>query len=1107
MKIIFLNIAILFLAFNIGFANTNNTVVTETTEGEVTLNLPPTPPPPITITHYLCTPGQTINICAQTSGSAYSWIIGGQTTSCISVNQTTTQYICNITTSTGIVTEYHVIKNFDAPELVFDYCGGQSKLYAADDNYRTTLQNTAYTAYKWIESSNPSTIISTAYYTTVTPNKTYTVIVTNGQCAVSYSKTLGNIITAPSTISTTLNINATAGIRPILLVNNDVTITTTGSVTLTDCDVYIAPYKKVIIKENNAAHGTFSATGSVFDGQCNISNQNKNWGPIMIDGSDFQENNISYSDLYITNCTLKNALRAVYVHKSLHFDISTSSFINNYESIYCDSLNSNSYAPPKISDNIFEVNNYALYDYQLHRYQITLKNYYRIFNIYSNIITKTNTINPNLLLNGICFYNSIVGSITKNVLSSDPVRPSFHTLNEAIKITNSQASYYPFTISYCDFYKGNAAITINDASHYVIKECIFHENKKGILLDNTNTPLIYNNTFDENSIREVGNYQIMLRGCNNPTVQYNHHSNGTAGIVVENCTGNYQLYRNTFAGFSSATPIGTGYPAGIISQGVNGDYGTTSGTGLAVKCNQFNTSNYAIALMTGHMKRYQGSATNFISAPANNEFLGTSYLSKGQLFISNEAQYYYPVPPGGPIGPNLTYNYYYPKYPLTGNTAKLTNFTTLFPDGSWGNWTTQIANNIPNTFQYDVFCPDNVAAKSSIISDGTENITMSELSNTIDDLNNQINIRRQNLQSKVDNGNTPLLISNIENAAADDYSEVVEEINNTDAYISDQAALEFMQKEVNRPIAKTSALIANSPLPELAKIEIDKMNIPENLKNLLKTHQNGTSIREIEELEIANLQATKNTIFQKALHNVLADSVLTGLDSLLYLIGSQDEWNCKSQALNMYVSRGKTSEAESKILEMRQNAANFDQEKQAHMNHYLDLMNLCINLRNQADNSRIAMINQNSTWLSELADGNYADGKAMANTLLKEAGLREYKDIVYLPSPSNENKNAILNPAQFNSNYDFSKADNMIDIYPNPVNNQLSVEFAVFTGNVNSFGVYDINGRLLKTHQLSTEKNIGMEQIDVTDLPNGIYILSFGTSGIDKYSKQFIINR
>jgi len=56
-------------------------------------------------------------------------------------------------------------------------------------------------------------------------------------------------------------------------------------------------------------------------------------------------------------------------------------------------------------------------------------------------------------------------------------------------------------------------------------------------------------------------------------------------------------------------------------------------------------------------------------------------------------------------------------------------------------------------------------------------------------------------------------------------------------------------------------------------------------------------------------------------------------------------------------------------------------------------------------------------------------------------------------------------------------------------------------------GVYDINGRLLKTHQLSTEKNIGMEQIDVSDLPNGSYILSFGTSGIDKYNKQFIINR
>jgi len=90
--------------------------------------------------------------------------------------------------------------------------------------------------------------------------------------------------------------------------------------------------------------------------------------------------------------------------------------------------------------------------------------------------------------------------------------------------------------------------------------------------------------------------------------------------------------------------------------------------------------------------------------------------------------------------------------------------------------------------------------------------------------------------------------------------------------------------------------------------------------------------------------------------------------------------------------------------------------------------------------------------------------------------------------------------------FDFSGAKDLIDVYPNPANNFLTVEFVMFNGQaVDRLGIYDLNGRLLQTHKI--KKAFGLVNIDVRTLAHGTYFVAFGADGISKNAKKFVVNR
>lgn len=121
--------------------------------------------------------------------------------------------------------------------------------------------------------------------------------------------------------------------------------------------------------------------------------------------------------------------------------------------------------------------------------------------------------------------------------------------------------------------------------------------------------------------------------------------------------------------------------------------------------------------------------------------------------------------------------------------------------------------------------------------------------------------------------------------------------------------------------------------------------------------------------------------------------------------------------------------------------------------------------------------------------------------LLEQAGIAKYIEYTPLPDEVIEPRSAISENIFVNS---IENKQDLLYIYPNPVKDVLTIEYALLIStSINKLGIYDIKGSLIKT--IPIKEQLGLEKIDVSDMENGTYLISFGTNGIGKYSKKFIV--
>jgi hypothetical protein len=78
---------------------------------------------------------------------------------------------------------------------------------------------------------------------------------------------------------------------------------------------------------------------------------------------------------------------------------------------------------------------------------------------------------------------------------------------------------------------------------------------------------------------------------------------------------------------------------------------------------------------------------------------------------------------------------------------------------------------------------------------------------------------------------------------------------------------------------------------------------------------------------------------------------------------------------------------------------------------------------------------------------------------------------------------------------------NMLNVYPNPVSDVLTVEINSTTDATNVWSVYDVNGKLVMSGEGSLNMGPNYIQIDVNSLPTGLYMLQSSFNGMVETSR------
>ncbi len=76
-----------------------------------------------------------------------------------------------------------------------------------------------------------------------------------------------------------------------------------------------------------------------------------------------------------------------------------------------------------------------------------------------------------------------------------------------------------------------------------------------------------------------------------------------------------------------------------------------------------------------------------------------------------------------------------------------------------------------------------------------------------------------------------------------------------------------------------------------------------------------------------------------------------------------------------------------------------------------------------------------------------------------------------------------------------------IKVYPNPAKNQISVDLSNISGSIEKISIYDMSGRVLYSQNYSNKLKNSTENIDVTNLSGGIYLIEVKTGTGNFYQK------
>ena len=663
--------------------------------------------------------------------------------------------------------------------------------------------------------------------------------------------------------------------------------------------------------------------------------------------------------------------------------------------------------------------------------------------------------------------------------------------------SNVELTYATNPLIHNSFAHLNYAIAAIDNDGIMIDNAQFTDNYRGVYLNNCNFPTITHNNFDAcnscfGSFTDI--YGLYLDGSsgffktyNSANITDNTFHDGRAGMFINNSNnnGNNYIYRNSFTNLESFDDA-----TGLTALHENADASSNYINGLEFGCNKFTHSKYALGLVHGTISKYQG-GFNF---PANNYF---DHYHDGYTDPFIETDFY--------IGmtPLPTVYYWYTNF----NAYKLYDDYDVF-----GNLTARyyddkiIQYSVQGSDDYNVNCPDLVPISF------TPPVVVSNFTQAIETKKSTAGDMEDELNQKVDNGNTSMMLDEVNGLTPQNYFTTCNDLLQSTPYLSDTVLVTFMRNTLHRPIAKATVLFANSPLPIKAQQEIDNTNLPPFFKWLLWQYQDGIYQRVQDEMAIQETLNEASNLRNQLIADVLQNDTLNlRKDSVIrYLEDYGTTLTENKDRVALYTATADYTNANTLLDNMEQDIMSLPEMLQQETEDYIFLQRLMLTMRQNPRNAPF-QIEINYKRLTDLADTVMGKNSSIAGGLLSYYQLQKqsqrdtaydyvYEETYQLPESDRGGKLPQIGHHDY-SQY-ASQGSDMLNVFPNPANNVLQIEYLNLSKD-NQLNIYSLQGQLIKT--LPVNKKIGLTTIDVTDMSNGIYILSLGGFN-NNYSVKFTVS-
>ncbi len=285
---------------------------------------------------------------------------------------------------------------------------------------------------------------------------------------------------------------------------------------------------------------------------------------------------------------------------------------------------------------------------------------------------------------------------------------------------------------------------------------------------------------------------------------------------------------------------------------------------------------------------------------------------------------------------------------------------------------------------------------------------------------------------------------------------------------------------------KRDVLLANSPLPEKSKQQLISYFLPQPIKNAVVLAQDGINVIYVKESDIAELMSERQTKLNRLIaYGLYNDSVPEIKDSIISVLYDENSVQSKNNLISMLISDKRYSEAQIQINEYSNLVSELPYESRFQYENQIQLLSIVKDFSESHEDTSI--IANNILFLENLAGQENSIGNIQAITVLEyyKPDLYDYPEIIELPEI---NSTRLLNT--FSENQENIQFGNTINVFPNPANTELFIEYMFSEKADVEMVFYSIDGRKLFSKMIS-EQN-GRESIDISQMPEGLYNMRIG---------------